>query len=119
MRAARVSRLAALVFCAGAGACAAASLGTLFHTPQERERLDRIRRGELVAAPEEAGAPQPARKRELTGYVKRSDGRGTAFIDGVPVPVDAKGTPLLQPEKVPAYAGRTSDDLRIERKGTR
>jgi hypothetical protein len=118
MRAARVSRLVA--FLAGITACAgfAAPLGTLFHTPQERERLDRLRRGEVVA-PAAAGASEPMRQREITGYVKRSDGRGTAFIDGVPVPVDAKGAPLLQPDKVPAYAGRTSENLKIERRDTR
>jgi hypothetical protein len=119
MRAARVSRLLALLACAGAWASAAAPLGTLFHTPQERERLDRLRRGEIVAAPEAVGSAEPARKREITGYVKRSDGRGTAFIDGIPVPVDPKGAPLLQPDKVPAYAGRASGELKIERKETR
>ena len=119
MPAARVSRLAASLACAAACACAAAPFGTLFHTPQERERLDRLRRGEAVAAPEATGTAEPARKREITGYVKRSDGRGTAFIDGVPVPVDPQGAPLLQPDKVPAYAGRTSEDLKIERKETR
>lgn len=118
MPAARVSRLAALLACAAACACAATPLGTLFHTPQERERLDRLRRGEAVAAPA-AGASEPARQREITGYVKRSDGRGTAFIDGIPVPVDPKGSPLLQPDKVPAYAGRNSEDLKVERKEAR
>jgi hypothetical protein len=110
--------LAALLACAAACACGAAPLGTLFHTPQERERLDRLRRGEAVAPPE-AAATEPVRGREITGYVKRSDGRGTAFIDGVPVPVEPKGAPLLQPDKVPGYAGRTSENLRIERKENR
>ena len=119
MPAARVKRLAALVACAAACGCGAAPLGTLFHTPQERERLDRLRRGEVVA-PQVPGAPaEPVPRREITGYVKRSDGRGTAFIDGVPVPVDPKVAPLLQPDKVPAYAGRTSRDLKIERDGKR
>jgi hypothetical protein len=117
MPAARVSRLAALL--AGMAACAglAAPMGTLFHTPQERERLDRLRRGEVVAPA--TAASEPIRQREITGYVKRSDGRGTAFIDGMPVPVDPKGAPLLEPDKVPAYAGRTSENLKIERKATR
>ena len=118
MPAARVSRLAAVIACAAACTCAAAPLGTLFHTPQERERLDRLRRGEVVA-PQVPGAAEPVRQREITGYVKRSDGRGTAFIDGVPVPVDPKVAPLLEPDKVPAYAGRTSQDLKIQRDGKR
>jgi hypothetical protein len=118
MRAARVERLIAAVACACACAAGAAPLETLFHSPQERERLDRLRRGEVVA-PEAPGVAEAPRKREITGYVKRSDGRGTAFIDGVPVPVGPNGTPLLQPDKVPAYAGRGSDNLKIERKESR
>ena len=110
-------RLAALLACCAACVCGAASFDTLFHSPQERERLDRLRRGEVVAPETQAG--EPARRREITGYVKRSDGRGTAFIDGVPVPVDPRSAPMLQPDKVPAYAGRESESLKIERKEAR
>ena len=117
MPAAPVSRLAALLAGMAACACLGAPLGTLFHTPQERERLDRLRRGEVVAPA--SATSEPVRQREITGYVKRSDGRSTAFIDGVPVPVDAKGAPLLQPDKVPEYAGRTSENLKIERRSPR
>ena len=47
-----------------------AELGTLFHTPEERARLDRLRRGEPeVAHTAHSGPPM------ITGYVKRSDGR--------------------------------------------
>ena len=117
MRAARAERLLASFACACALAAGAAPLDTLFHSPQERERLDKLRRGEAVQAAEAPG--EPVRKREITGYVKRSDGRGTAFIDGVPVPVDRKGAPLLEPDEVRAYAGRRTEDLRIERKQPR
>lgn len=117
MRAARAERLLCLVACAWAIATGAAPLETLFHTPAERERLDKLRRGEAVQAPQAAN--EPAHKREITGYVKRSDGRGTAFIDGVPVPVDPKGSPLLTPEEVRAFSGRRSGDLRVERKPAR
>jgi hypothetical protein len=106
----------ALVACACACAAGAAPLDTLFHTPQERERLDKLRRGEAV---ESAQPGEPARRRELTGYVKRSDGRGTAFIDGIPVPVDSRGAPLLKPEEVRAFAGSRTRDLSIERKDPR
>ena len=120
MPARRADRLLLAALCAWAGIAGAAQpLETLFHTPQERERLDRLRRGEPVAATPSASAGEPVRGREITGYVKRSDGRGTAFIDGVPVPVDPRGAPLLEPGAVRAYAGRPSGDLRIERKETR
>ena len=121
MRAARVERLVAafaLAACACGGAVAA-DFGTLFHTAEERARLDRIRRGEPVA-PVTQDAPTAApRRKELTGYVKRSDGRGTAFIDGEPVPVDPRGAPLLRPDSVRAYASRPSEDLKVERKNPR
>jgi hypothetical protein len=116
MRAAPAERLLALLACACACIAGAEPLDTLFHTPQERERLDRLRRGEVVQP--QAGSEQ-ARHREVTGYVKRSDGRGTAFIDGVPVPFDPRATPPLKPDDVRAFAGRPSEDLRIERKDTR
>ena len=117
MRAARASRLlAALLVLASMGAAAAVDLGTLFTTPDERARLDRLRRGEAVAQP---GVEAPARRREVTGYVKRSDGRATAFIDGVPVPVDPQGAPLLEPDNVRPYAPRPSEDLKVERKDAR
>lgn len=117
MRAARAERLLAMLSCAAALAAGAAPLETLFHTPEERERLDKLRSGEVVQAPR--AASEPARKREITGYVKRSDGRGTAFIDGVPVPVDRRDASLLKPDQVPALAGRRTEDLRIERKEAR
>ena len=118
MPAARVDRLVVLAFCALAAAAGAAPLDRLFHTPEERDRLDRLRRGEPVATAT-ATASAPARRKELTGFVKRSDGRGTAFIDGIAVPVDGKGAPLLDPKSVRAYAGRESEDLKVERKPPR
>jgi len=118
MRRAPVERLIAALLGAATCLAGAAPLDTLFHTPQERERLDRLRRGEPQAATRsEASAPE--RRREITGYVKRSDGRGTAFIDGVPVPVDPRSAPLLEPGNVPSLGGRPSQDLRVERKAPR
>ena len=92
------------------------SLGTLFTTAQERERLDRLRRGEpeARAVPDAAGRAQPT----ITGFVRRSDGRNTVWIDGTPVPVSRPGAgALLEPRIV----GTPSDDdtLRIERKAPR
>ena len=115
MPAARADRLVLAALCALATAAGAAQLDRLFHTPEERDRLDRLRRGEPVV-PATATPSEPARRKELTGFVKRSDGRGTAFIDGIAVPVDGKGAPLLDPKSVRAYAGRESEDLKIERK---
>ena len=116
MRTGRVDAILAALLAAFATAAGAAELGTLFHTPQERERLDRLRRGEVAAAP----ASGPRAERAITGYVKRSDGRSTVWIDGVPVQVPtSRAGPLLEPGVVRGYADRGDEDLQIERKPKR
>ena len=109
MRTARPSlALAAMLLCACAGALAA-ELGSLFHTPEERARLDRLRRGE----PSEpaAAAAAAAVKPEVTGYVRRSDGRNTVWINGTAVSVaGSRGDALLDPRAV-----RLPGDVKIER----
>jgi hypothetical protein len=92
---------AAVLLAAGAP-LAAAELGTLFHSPEERARLDRVRRGEPAIAtvqPEaQALAPQSP---EVTGFVRRSDGRNTVWIDGRPVATSSrKNDPLFDPRRV-------------------
>ncbi len=114
-RAAR--RLAAALALAIAAPCAwPKELGTLFHTPEERARLDRLRRGEPESpalATARSGAPQ------ITGFVKRSDGRHTVWIDGAPVQVTRPGAgELLQPNAV-GPTGGAEDTVRIERKPAR
>ena len=90
-----------------------ATLGTLFHTPEERARLDRMRRGE----PEQPGAAAPGGRSVVTGFVKRSDGRNTVWIDGSPVTVRGSSPPnVFDPRAVNAYRDREDDALHIERK---
>ena len=104
MRADRL--LAALLVFASTGVAAAVDLGTLFTTPDERARLDRLRRGEPVL--ESRGSTG---QRAVTGYVKRSDGRSTVWIDGVPLQVATpKAGGVLDPNRVRSYG---SDDSRI------
>jgi hypothetical protein len=91
-------------------------LGTLFYTPQERARLDRLRRGEPVehaANPGGIGAP-----RALTGFVQRSDGRTTVWIDGNPVTLAPRSAPKLDPKSVRAYSD-DRDGVKVERKPAR
>jgi hypothetical protein len=116
MRLVRGSRLLAAIVTLCAAAAGAAELGTLFHTPEERERLDRLRRGETPAA---VAAPRTGPP-EVTGYVQRSDGRSTVWIDGIAVPVESRrATPLFDPKAVRAYADRKDEDLKVERKAAR
>ncbi|MEP7068882.1 MAG: hypothetical protein ABI789_06565 [Usitatibacter sp.] len=108
-------RAIALVVAALAAPCAGAlELGTLFTTPEERARLDRLRRGEPESASVEHGAS--AVNHALTGFVKRSDGRHTVWIDGSPVPVSRPGAgDLLEPRAVGSPA-RQDNPIRFERK---
>ena len=73
----------AVVLLAFSAAVPAQQLGTLFLSPKERELLDRQRRGEAVI---ESGSTVIVEKREpvITGYVKRSDGKSTVFLDKRP-----------------------------------
>lgn len=111
MRTGLPSRAAAAAACLACAIASAAELGTLFNTPEERDRLDRLRRGEPPVA---AASHGTSRTPEVTGYVKRSDGRNTVWIDGVPVAVGRnESARILGPDEKPA---RTApDDVRIER----
>lgn len=104
--------LAIVLACAAAGA-GAVELGTLFNSAEERARLDRLRRGESPARA--SGARQGPS--EVTGFVKRSDGRSTVWIDGVPMQVATpRAGALLEPESVRDYGARVDGALKIERK---
>ena len=79
----------------------AQELGTLFTTPKERGDLERLRRGESIVP---GAATQAPREAVITGYVKRSDGKSTVFIDQQPRPVrDAKLQERLVPRVVQRY----------------
>ena len=67
-------------------------LGTLFFTPDERSLMDRIRRGDPVGRTARGGEPI------INGFVKRSDGQGTIWIDGREIDVKTqKAAGKLQP----------------------
>ena len=109
--------IAALAMCIPALAGAAeVPLGTLFHTPEDRERLDRMRRGE----PERPQASAPSGAPSVTGFVKRSDGRHTVWIDGTPISVrGAQAAPVFDPRSVRAYSDREEDALKVARRPAR
>ncbi len=89
----------ALVLLALSAAAPAQPLGTLFHTPKEREALDRLRRGEPAQS-----ASAPRADPVVTGFVKRSDGRSTVFIDKRPYPArGARIQGVIEPRIVERY----------------
>ncbi len=86
--------LAACLALAGE-ALAAEELRTLFHTAKERVELDRQRRGE----PPEAARAAPRAPPVVSGFVKRSDGRNTVWLDGQAV-TGPEANHLADPAKV-------------------
>ncbi len=109
----------ALALCAGAAyAAELANLGTLFLSPQERARLDQLRRGEPLEASEGRAAGTRAAP-ELTGFVQRSDGKNTIWLDGRAVGMAApRGAPTLEPKAVRGYS-QNPDGVKVERKTPR
>ena len=90
----------AMILLAASTAVPAQQLGTLFHTPKEREALDRMRRGESPAQASVAAQPDPV----VTGFVKRSDGKSTVFIDKRPYSArDARMQGVIEPRIVERY----------------
>lgn len=84
---------------ATSAAAPAQELGTLFHSPKERETLDRMRRGESV---DQAAVPLP--DPVVTGYVKRSDGKSTVFIDKRAYPArDPRMQGAIEPRIIQRY----------------
>jgi hypothetical protein len=116
---ARIAAFCALIAVAGVAAAAsppeAPPLGTLFHTPDERARLDRLRRGD-APEPDAPVAQREARTPAVTGYVRRSDGRNTVWVDGTPLTTrtdprtfDPKTVAPKPPEKVPPKSASGSE----------
>jgi hypothetical protein len=109
-----VRRMAAFCACmlglaAAAQETAPQPLGTLFFTPEERARLDRVRRGEPTAP--NAAAPAAGDPR-LTGFVQRSDGRTTVWLDGRAMALPPRHAPPLDPA---AVSDEAQAPVRIER----
>src|SRR5712691_2348930 len=108
--------LAAALLALGAPAAQAMDFGTLFTSPEERARLDRLRRGEPEAP--QAGTARSADP-TVTGYVRRSDGRNTVWIDGRPVVVSSPEASALV-ESRPMRAPPLPDgSLKVERRPSR
>ena len=79
----RRAALAALLLLVPAGQAAAQELGRLFFTPEQRDALDARRKARLPDKPA-ASAPSPTTR--IDGYVQRSRGKSTVWVNGEAVP---------------------------------
>jgi hypothetical protein len=78
-----MSRAAALllgaVLAAAAAPCAAEELGRLFFTPEQRSALDARRKARMPDRPAATAVAAPTMR--LDGYVKRSGGKSTVWLN--------------------------------------
>ncbi|MEP7156687.1 MAG: hypothetical protein ABI905_12990 [Betaproteobacteria bacterium] len=86
--------------------------GTLFFTDQERARMDRARKSGVAMTADGMLAPAPPSV--LNGFVKRSDGQTTIWVDGQPRPnVQGTNVQQLRPQDV----GGVHESLKIRVSG--
>jgi hypothetical protein len=71
------------------------ALGRLFFTAEQREALDARRRARVPDKPAAPTVASPTTR--LDGYVQRSGGRSTVFVNGEAVPEGSAEAPRLEP----------------------
>lgn len=79
----------------------AQDLGRLFFTPEQRQALDARRKARV---PDKAAATAASPTVRLDGYVKRSGGRSTVWVNGEPTE-DAPRIPASSDGRVPVNTG--------------
>ena len=91
--------------------CAAQELGRLFFTPEERAALDARRRARVPDKPAAAVVASPTTK--LDGYVKRSRGPSTVWVNGEALPEGTGEAPRIGPRvSIPVGEGGRRAALR-------
>lgn len=79
---------------------AAQELGRLFFTPQQRSALDERRRARVPDKPTAAVVAAPVTR--VDGYVKRSGGPSTVWINGDPLGESAPEAPRIDTSRTPS-----------------
>ena len=96
-----MTRLLVAVLLGLAPALAAAQeLGRLFFTPQQRSALDERRRARVPDKPTAAVVAAPVTR--VDGYVKRSGGPSTVWINGDPLSESAPEAPRIDTSRTPS-----------------
>jgi hypothetical protein len=81
-------------------AAAAQELGRLFFTPQQRSALDERRRARVPDKPAGAAVAMPVTR--VDGYVKRSGGPPTVWVNGDPLAETAPEAPRIDTSRTPS-----------------
>lgn len=85
------------VLLAAAPAAPAQELGRVFFTPEQRATLDARRKARVPDKPAAATVASPTTR--LDGYVRRSRGPTTVWVNGESVPENAPEAPRLQEDR--------------------
>jgi hypothetical protein len=75
----------------------AQELGRLFFTPEQRAALDARRKARVPDRPAMTSVVSPTTR--LDGYVKRSGGRSTVFVNGEALLEGTADAPVVDPER--------------------
>jgi hypothetical protein len=75
--------------------CLAQEVGRLFFTPDQRAALDARRKARVPDKPATVVVASPTTR--LDGYVKRSTGPSTVWVNGEPLPEGAGDAPRIGP----------------------
>jgi len=87
-----------LVLCLPVHPChAQQALGRLFFTADQREALDARRKARVPDRPTAPVVASPTTR--LDGYVQRSGGRSTVFVDGQAIPEGSAEAPRVDPSR--------------------
>jgi hypothetical protein len=79
------------------GNAQAEELGRLFFTPEQRAALDARRKARVPDRPAMTSLVSPTTR--LDGYVKRSGGRSTVFVNGEALLEGTADAPVIDPER--------------------
>jgi hypothetical protein len=109
-----LSALAGLLFAAASAAAMAQDLGRLFFTPEQRAELDARRRARVPDKPAAALVESPSTT--LDGYVKRSGGRSTVWLNGEPV---TEGAEAKRAQVVPSRTDPSRAAVEVGEDGRR
>jgi hypothetical protein len=96
--------LAGILLATAAAAASAQELGRLFFTPEQRAELDARRKARVPDRPAAVVTESPSTT--LDGYVKRSNGKSTVFLNGEPITegADAKRAQVIPSRDDPSRA---------------
>jgi len=103
-----------LLLAAASAAAVAQQLGRLFFTPEQRAELDARRKAGVPDKPAAVLIESPSTT--LDGYVKRSNGKSTVWLNGEPV---TEGTDAKRAQVIPSRDDPSRATIRVGEDGRR